>query len=146
MVDVNRLRLDAELEVDGVWHNLGDGAEFKLARLGNPRFVAEYQKVAGPYREQAQRKTLPPEKQQELMIVAFCRAVLVDWRGLEENGAPLPYSSKKAIELFSQPEFRVLLDRLFALSQDDENYRARTLETDLGKSGHGSGGSGATAG
>lgn len=122
---VRRFAWNKELETQGVWREIEDGAaKLKIARFNNPDHVSTLQKLRleheeelrNPDTEEAQKLTL------ELSTRAMAQSVLVGWEGiLDEEGKELPYSAEAAFELLTElDEFSGLV---FNLSLENEQYR-----------------------
>lgn len=127
---------DVEAEVEGVWHDLGEGGRLRIAHSSNPRWREAYRRVMGPYRQQIKRRTLSEDRIRALNIEVEAEAILVDWEGLEEDGKKVgKYTTEKAIRLLTDyPEFRRAVQEL---ADDMTHYRNGAAEedaADLGKS------------
>jgi hypothetical protein len=65
---------------------------------------------------QAQRQdrerdgTLKAEAARRVFGEALAEVILLDWDGLTEGGAPMPYSAEKARELLTNPDFSPFAD------------------------------------
>ncbi|MEJ7929845.1 hypothetical protein WG922_07665 [Ramlibacter sp. AN1015] len=69
------------------------------------------------------------EKQNADLVASF----IVGWTGLEENGAPLPYSHEKAVQLMSMPELKFVRERVEAFASKRTNFfRPRTQAVGVG--------------
>lgn len=110
----NAKRNDPTLFTTGTWVPLM-GAEFKLARAGNP----EYEKAL---EESGYRKKEEPAAKQRALYTAVATGVLKDWRDVEDNeGNPIPYSVDNAVEvLLDNPD---LVARILNEANDLSNYR-----------------------
>ena len=105
---------DEKLETEGVWHELGDGARVKVARLGNPAWQKEYNRLPQPIRNAAQNGRLKgplAETFDKRNAAVLAKTILVGWDGMEdEHGQPLPYSVEAAEEaLRDLKDFRALI-------------------------------------
>jgi hypothetical protein len=115
------------LENEGVWHELGDGAAIKVARWNNRRFAELKRQLERKYRAQQKGGVLPEKVAEQVIIETIAHAILVDWRGLEINGQPLPaYTPEEAVrvltdtETVNMGEFR---DLVAGVSMDMNNFR-----------------------
>ena len=115
-------------EVEGVWQEVGLGAELKIARAGNPKYTEYLRQLAKPYRARLRRRDIPEDIAEAITIKALAKHVLLDWKGIEdEHGELIPYSVEKAENLLKEyPDFRelvaVLSDdmTLFQIESDEE--------------------------
>ena len=129
-MEFTNYRTDNSKSETGVWMSY-DGAEFLIARFGNPTFTNYLEQLKRPYERQIANGTFPNSKLINIGAKALAKYILLDWKGLTENGEPLQYSEQKAYELLSDPyaeEFRELISKL---SQDVEQFREdRIAETE----------------
>lgn len=125
-MDLNSLKTNRALETEGVWQPVLDG-EVRVARIDNPKAARLFQRYTRPYRRQIDNGTMDPAKQEEIMCRVLSEAVLLDWRGLEEDGQPLPpYSPEEGFRVLS--EYRELRDMVRDYAQDAQAYRDHELE------------------
>lgn len=120
--DVNQ-----NLETEGVWENLGDGAWLLVARAGNDNFSAEYNKIPRTVRRKIEN---PPKGSEHFRDEKICElmanTILLDWRGLADEGKEVKYSKENAKKLLLKyPEFR---DFVFQLSNDPNRFLAEGEE------------------
>ena len=127
-MDIAKFRIDPAAEDEGVWTALGGDAEVRLARIGNRRYREALAARLKPYRRAIRAGSMPEEAIEKLVTEAVCETVLLDWRNLELDGEPVPYSPARALELLSDPAMRDLRDLVVELAGDMELYRARELE------------------
>jgi len=114
--DVNQ-----NLETEGVWENLGDGAHLLVARAGNDNWNAEYQRIPRTIRRKIEN---PPKVSEQFRDEKICElmanTILLDWRGLADEGKEIKYSKENAKKLLLKyPEFR---DFVFQLSNDPNRF------------------------
>lgn len=114
--DVNQ-----NLETEGVWENLGDGAWLLVARAGNENFNSEYNKIPRTVRRKIEN---PPKGSEHMRDEKICelmaKTILLDWRGLADEGKEVKYSQENAKKLLIKyPEFR---DFVFQLSNDPNRF------------------------
>lgn len=123
-MDITKFRTDAEKEKKGVWIPIGEGAELLIARWGNPDMIKVSERLMEPaeIRQAFRHGALSEEKAQEINTEIMAEAILLNWRGLEENGKAIPYSKEKAIELLRIKDFSGLVTQI---SKTQENYRAQ---------------------
>lgn len=122
MADVKKLfGTDKKKELEGVWHDLGEGLEVLVARIGNPKYKKRFQAITKPHRRALDRKTLPDEVAERLMIQCMSETILLDWKGLEEDGKEVPYSTENAIRILT--EYRDLREYIDDISKELEGYK-----------------------
>jgi hypothetical protein len=104
---------DVKLETEGVWKDLGEGAELKVARIGNPAYNKEMQRLMKPYKHLVSRGALSEDVAQKILIEAMAKTILVDWKGLKDGGKVIKYSTKAAIDMLTKyKDFRDLISTL----------------------------------
>ncbi len=107
MFDIENLETNLKLEEEGVWRPIGEGAEIKVARLGN----AAYLKLLRT-KYKANRAVLDMEDDlaqtmgEKIAIEVYARTILKDWRGIGSKGVPIEYSVENAEKLLGIKDFR----------------------------------------
>lgn len=127
MGDIKKLfGTDKQKEVEGVWSEVGDGVELKIARIGNPEYQKEFQKISKPHRRAIRSGTLSNDVAEKLLIKAMAKNILVDWRNLKEDGEDVPYSYENAVRLLT--DYRDLRDIVSDIANEIESFRAEDDE------------------
>lgn len=129
-LDLSNLSIvDNSLVENGVWFEFADGAAFKLASVTTPAYRKYLREKKNPYEKAGIE--LKDKQEEEINLRGFAEHVLIDWRGLEENGKPLKYSPGAAYELLTKYDqiTKFLLDK----AVDMENYRVKQKEVATGK-------------
>ena len=121
---------DLDLEENGVWVDLGDGTQLKLARVGNPAYKKLFRQQLKPYRSVAARKNISEETWAKMGAELLSKTVLVDWKGWEDDkGKTIPYSEKNAYDmLLGLKDFRKFVEDL----AEDQATFARELDEETG--------------
>ena len=127
-MDLNKLRTDLNRESDGVWVDIGDGASIKVARIGNPRHSAILRKLSAPYRRQINAGTLPDDVAFRISGEAMANAILLDWNGLELDGATLVYSQQAAKDVLCNQQLKDFRSQVQAAAEDEEAFRQTVIE------------------
>ena len=133
---------DTNAENQGVWLPLKGHSKVKVARAGNDNWTAEYQRLGRRLRSMFENGELDEGQSADIIAKLMARTILKDWDGLAQGGEEIPYTESKAYELlYNLPDFR---KRVMDLAMDEQNFRERTIQQDLGNSKSGSAGSTAT--
>lgn len=104
---------DPVKELEGVWIPLDAETKLKIARVGNPKYRELMTKVMAPFRSALRNNVLPEETAEKLLIQVTARTILLDWEGVEHEGAPLPYSLANAEMLLAvSKEFKSFVDEI----------------------------------
>lgn len=129
-MDLGRFKTDTALEDDGVWTTIdaGSGAEIRIARIGNRRYREAMARRLKPYRRALRAGTLDDSVTERITAEVLAETVLLDWRGLTNAGAPLPYGRETARDLLLDPAYRDFRDLVVELAGELDLYRERDLE------------------
>lgn len=122
-MDFKSFATNQELENQGTWHELGEGAKIKVARYGNKNFSKAFQQL---YKPHAGLKKIPDEKAEEILIKTFAKTILVGWEGFKYYGKDLPYTEENAEKVLKElPDLR---DLVADLSKQAEYYKIQEVE------------------
>lgn len=105
---------------DGSWLNIGDGAELLIARAGNKTYLRELNRLQRPYAKRIAAGTFDPVKQERLLYQAIAKGIVLDWKGIGENNAEIPYTETECVRMLSNNP--VLLGVISDYADDEENY------------------------
>lgn len=114
-----KFRCATEKISEGVWVDLGDGLQVRVASMKSERYEDALERILKPHRVAMKTNTLPEEVLEAAVIEATAEAVLLDWRGDDK-----PYSKAQAIAYLSDPEMRQFRETVVALARDFELFRA----------------------
>lgn len=113
-----------KIEQEGIWFKISDEIGFLIKRFGGfnaPEVKASMAKYYRPYAKQIEMNTLSPDKEREVLTRAFVEAVVLDWKGIEIDGKPTPFSKDVAVNFFlGLPD---LLETLTSYATNAENFR-----------------------
>ena len=119
---------DITAEKEGVWYDLGNGAQIKVARLGNENNKRVSKRISTPYKFQIQRGTLSDDVQLQLSIAAIAESILIDWKGLIYDGVAIEYSVDNAIKLLT--ELKDFRDQVIVIANDLELFRQKEVQAE----------------
>ena len=115
----NAKRNDVSKFTEGTWVSIF-GAEFKVARAGNP----EYEKAleASGYRKKEE-----PDEKLRALYTAVATGILKDWKEVvDADGKPIPFSVDNATEvLLENPD---LASRVLSEANDLSNFRREDVK------------------
>ncbi len=116
-------KTDADLEKNGMWHELSDDLGFLIRPFKgtNPRVKAAMAAYYKPHARQVELGTLDPTKEREIQAKLFIEVCLVDWKGIEIDGKPTEFSKDAALKLFT--DLPDLFDSLWKYANDWTNYK-----------------------
>lgn len=120
MVDISKIRVDAEAERTGRWVSWDHGIQLRIARMNTPAFQERMRELSQPNIEKIRDGDKDLIRAVTIECVAEC--VLLDWKGLEDGGEPLEYSKEKAVELLSDPGLRDLYEFVLTTAHGREKF------------------------
>jgi len=102
-----KFSMDTEAEIKGRWVNLDDTTSLLIARNNNARHRELFNIKIAPYRQAVGTGMLPEETAQRILIETMSETILLDWKGVEDEGQEVPYSKENAVMLLTKyKEFR----------------------------------------
>src|SRR5439155_18550861 len=97
---------NAGVRETGVWFDFDKektpGFAMRIASIENRRFKKKYARLTFDAAQHSASDQLPSDKTQNILIEAMIGTILLDWRGLENDGKPFSYSEDNAREVLSQ--------------------------------------------
>lgn len=115
-------------EEEGVWVKGPDGAEFLIARAGNKNFTKLAGELMKPHRKLIQMGKADDALVAQLAAEVTSRTVLLNWRGVKEGDAEVPYTQEAACKmLIEYPDFADLISgfaQQISLFQDEQKEAA----------------------
>jgi len=125
-LDLKRFATDKNAEIEGVWVKLDEGVELKIARMGNEKFNELFRKYSRPYKRAIRNGTLSDSIAEDILLKCMSEAILLDWKGLEEDGVPLEYTKENAYRVLK--EYEVLRDFVTSCAEDFELFKKQEDE------------------
>ncbi len=122
---LSNLATDDELETEGAWVDIGEGARIKVAYTGSRRFRGAAFRRANRRGFRQTRQTFDAQDEDTIRLLAT--DVLLDWDGIEDDdGNAIPYSPEKARELLTwhYPFREMVSEEAMTL----ENFRREQLD------------------
>lgn len=121
---LKKYKTNQDAEKNGVWVEVDDGVELKVARLNNDNAREMRRKLEKPYRN---FPTIPDHVQEGILRTVVAKTVLVDWKGItDDDGEAIPYSTEAAEKLFTDlPDF---LSDVVSLSLARETFQTEGID------------------
>lgn len=118
---------DSDLEVNGVWQDIGDGARVRVARWNNPAHKKVLERLRKKFRHfQMAGRDIPDEEAEKITVESMVEAILLDWDGfVDDDGKELKYSRNAAFSMLEIKDFR---DLVAGLSLAAEIFRKKEVE------------------
>lgn len=116
------LTIDAELALNGVTVDIGDGKSVKVARMGNKNFNKKLLAATKRYGQHGW-KSLSRDKQDEEYVKAMIGTVLLGW-----TGYPVEFSEAEALKQLLDPSEVVFRELVESLATEPETFRSEQIE------------------
>lgn len=115
-------------EVEGVWQPGPGGSSYLIARAGNKAFTKLMGELAKPHRKLIEMGKADDDLLTDITAEAVSRTILLDWRGVTDDGKAVPYSQAECKRrLVEFPDFADMiagLSKNMAAYQDEEKAAA----------------------
>jgi len=129
--------VDEKRLIDGVWHviesatkdyvvsedEIGDKTAVLIAGTDSPKYRHFLQKKMRPH-YMRRGADIDPETQDKLMGEAIAECVILNWRNWTVQGQVWPFSKQKVLEVWNNPQWVRLKERLLALMNETEVFKA----------------------
>lgn len=132
-MEIASLKKDASAIAGGQWVNdipeMGD-LELRVRGFSSPQVIALRSRLerSVPKSDKNRDGSLKPEAAIRIMKRVLHEAVLLEWRGLTDGGAPVPYSSEQAGEWISNDDYRTFADAVTWAANAVDNGNAESTE------------------
>jgi len=122
--------LDEKLVQEGRWFPVGEGAECKIARTGNPKYKELLRAKLGIYEQSLSQKLLDDHTADTVLIEVMAKTILLDWKGFTDQGVEVKYSVALATKYMTKfEEFRNFVARN---ADNMQAYKASDSQADRG--------------
>lgn len=125
-MEINELMTDPKLERDGVWIEFDSETSFKIASAETTSYLELIEAKLKPFRSAKRSGTFDHETRRRLSIEAIAEGVLLDWKGVNMGGKPLPFTRDNAILVLSR--VKEVLDFVSNSASDLSNFRAKEIQ------------------
>ncbi len=132
-------KTDPELEENGVWEEVGDGARLLIARINNPTYVRAYRQIPRGIRRRFEAGELADDRSDDIICDILSKTVLLNFENLSIGDKPLKYSQEAARKVLKKyPDFRELV---WQIANEAQRFHGDSVEEDAKNSPSSSGGS-----
>jgi hypothetical protein len=132
-MELSALKRDVATVESGEW--VGGIPDMGALRLKVRGFSSQaYQTALGRLmravsREERERDgSIKPNASRRVMGEAMHETILLDWQGIESDGAALPYSKEKALELLTDPTYGPFQEAVAFAARFVDSARAEETE------------------
>ena len=124
-MELKDFKTDKNKEKDGVWEDLGDGCSVLVARYGNQAMVNAYRRYPRVLRQRLESGQVDDDKSSAIMAKVMSDTILLDWKGLKEDGKEVAYSKEECTRvLIDYPDVRVMI---FEISNEAQLYHDESV-------------------
>ena len=124
-MELKDFKTDRDKEKDGVWEDLGDGCSVLVARYGNQAMVNAYRKYPRVLRQRLESGQVDDDKSSNIMAKVMADTILLDWKGLKEDGKEVPYSKEECVRvLIEYPDVRLMI---FEIANEAQLYHDESV-------------------
>lgn len=123
-LDIQTITPDKEIADAGVWLPYM-GAEWRIASQDTERY--ERTLLRHTRKQNSAELRRKPEIMQGLVIDTMAETILLDWKGVEENGTPLPCTLANKKKILAIREIR---EWIGSQSAEVENFRKEAIAAD----------------
>lgn len=113
---------DEKLENEGKVFPLSKTASIKVARSGNPKYVALLRQKMSEAQLDLVGGDEADQLAESILIDVMAETILVGWKGIVEGGTDVPYSVSKAKEYLKVKDFR---RKVSSLSENFEAFKLK---------------------
>lgn len=117
---------DEKLEAEGKWFPLSKTAKIRVARSGNPKYVALLRAKMKEAQLDLSSGEEADQLAEEVLIDVMSQTILTGWEGIKDStGKVVPFSADAARTYLRLKDFRRKVD---GLSQNFEAFRVQAEE------------------
>lgn len=122
MADIKKIYgVDKKKEQEGVWKDMGDGLSMRIARMNNPNYKKRFQVLTKPHQRALRKDRLSEDIAEGIMVRCLAETIVLDWKGVEEDGKETPYSVDNAIRILT--EYSELREYVQEIANVMEGYK-----------------------
>ena len=124
-MELKDFKTDKDKEKDGVWEDLGDGCSVLVARYGNQAMVNAYRRYPRVLRQRLESGQIDDDKSANVMAKVMADTILLDWKGLKEDGKEVAYSKEECVRILTEyPDIRSMI---FEISNEAQLYHDESV-------------------
>ena len=125
-MELKDFKTDKDKEKNGVWEDLGDGCSVLVARYGNQAMVNAYRKYPRVLRQRLESGQVDDDKSSTIMAKVMADTILLDWKGLKEDGKEVAYSKEECVRvLIEYPDVRTMI---FEIANEAQLYHDESVD------------------
>lgn len=130
---LSAFKTNTTLESNGVWVDIGDGAQVRVARFGNAAYKKALDTLLKPHRNALRAGIASDDVTTDAVRRAMSRHILLDWRGITDDaGQPIAFSQEAAYDALGIRDFSDLISELAASAETFREVAIREEAETLG--------------
>jgi len=118
MAELNSIRIDQKKCNNGIWVDYEGDIKLLIARKPNPQYQDYLHELISNHPGEISKGN-----DKDITMQAVAKHILLGWKNLSDDGKPIKYSPKKALELLRDPSLRDLYEFILISAHDREAYR-----------------------
>ena len=122
-MDLNQLKTDQDKKNEGVWVEIDSSTELLIASNDSADYKRMLKKELRPYQKALQLGTLQDDIYEKVVVKCMANHILLDWKGLTDDGKPLKYSVDNAIKLLGDPQLKHFRDFISEQAMDQSLFK-----------------------
>ena len=120
------LNIGQEVSDEAVWLDFDDNISLLIGRAGSVNYLKAKERLEKPFRKQIDRGKFPAEKRQNMELEAIANSILLDWKGIEQDGEPFPFTVENAV--MAMKKYPAFFSFVVDASIDDDNFEVKRTE------------------
>jgi len=128
MLDLNVKAVDVVLADKGSWIDYNDEISFCIASTSNRGYKKAVRETVRNNMKAIEEETLDEDGASELLVEIEAKFILIDWKGLLDNGKPFESTLKNKKQLLNDPSYIELRDWINEEAGKIENYRREQVK------------------
>ena len=122
-----------DIKEEGVWFDIDGETKLLIASMQNKHFTSYLRKISQPYLAHLEEGRLDAEVAKHLVHQAAAKTILLDWKGLKNNGEEWPYTEENCKRIMTEAQYsdfqNLVMDLADQPSMDmrEENNFAKNL-------------------
>jgi len=112
--------VDENAAAEGKWLVTREGFDVKVAKLGNPNYVAEVMRLQKPFLSLLRSSADSSALLDEITIKAMAKTILLDWKA-ESEGQGVPYTVELGIQYLTK--YKDFKEDISVLSAGRANFK-----------------------
>ena len=116
---------DKKLAEEGKWFDMEDGGRALVAKLGNPKFQAEVQRLSKPHMALLRSTMDTTELLGRITVEGMAKTILLDFEKISLDGEPVESTFESRLMLLTDyPAFR---ETISVIAADRRNFSPEEL-------------------